>query len=71
LGFACQLGRARCALSDHDALALAPSSLRSALAQELKPLLERHRALWLARNRPGGLDDSARRLERIFADLEA
>jgi hypothetical protein len=71
LRFACELGRARCALADGGPIALIPATLRNALAQQLKPLLERHRALWLARNRPGGLDDSARRLERILTDLQA
>jgi hexosaminidase len=71
LRLACELGSARCSLSDPDNIALASASLRSALAEQLKPLLERHRALWLARNRPGGLDDSARRIERILADLGA
>jgi hexosaminidase len=74
LRFACRLGRAYCALAQLSAdaatsIASAPAPLRSTLAQELKPLLARQRALWLARNRPGGLDDSARRLERILADL--
>jgi hexosaminidase len=71
LRFACHLGRARCSLADRDQIALAPAPLRAALVHELKPLLERHRALWLMRNRPGGLDDSARRLQRILAELAA
>jgi hypothetical protein len=70
LRFACQLGRARGAVSDFGA-PLAPPALRSALVQELAALCERQRALWLLRNRPGGLDDSARRLERILSDLKA
>ncbi len=37
----------------------APSS---ALAAELEQLISTHRRLWLSRNRPGGLDDSAARL---------
>jgi hypothetical protein len=44
---------------------------RAALAYDLRPLIARHRALWLARNRPGGLDDSVARLERLLAWLEA
>jgi hypothetical protein len=71
LRFACQLGRARCTLVDRDATALLPAARRSALAQTLTPLIERQRALWLSRNRPGGLADSLRRLERILTVLEA
>jgi hypothetical protein len=71
LRFACELGRARCALPDGAPIALIPATLRTALVQQLKPLLDQQRALWLARNRPGGLDDSARRLERILTDLQA
>ena len=33
------------------------------LARELAPILEEHRRLWLARNRPGGLVDSLKILE--------
>jgi hexosaminidase len=39
--------------------------VRARLAAELAPLVDRHRALWLARNRPGGLDDSAAWLEHL------
>ena len=34
------------------------------LAPELRRIIGEHRRLWLARNRPGGLQDSARRLEK-------
>lgn len=40
----------------------------SALAQDLRELLGEYRVLWLARNRPGGLADSAARLERLAGD---
>ncbi len=40
---------------------------RSAFASELESLVEEHRRLWLGRNRPGGLDDSAGRLVRLGA----
>ena len=69
LRFACHLGIARSTLSDRDNVASLPASVRAELARELSPLLEQQRALWLARNRPGGLDDSARRLEQILASL--
>ncbi len=42
----------------------APASIRAELAAELEPIIEEHRRLWMARNRAGGLNDSARRMER-------
>jgi hypothetical protein len=42
---------------------------RQRLARELDPLIDEHRRLWLARNRPGGLDESASWLERVAALL--
>jgi hypothetical protein len=48
--------------------AVAPD-LRSALADELAGLADEHRAHWLKRNRPGGLDDSVRRLTDLAAAL--
>ena len=71
LRFACHLGLARCALPAHATLAQVPADRRGALTRELAPLIARHRALWLARNRPGGLADSAQRLERILTELNA
>ena len=43
-----------------------PNGARGPLATELAELIERHREIWLRRNRPGGLDDSAARLERLL-----
>jgi len=43
--------------------------LTPALAERYERLAQQHRALWLWRNRPGGLDDSAGRLERVGALL--
>jgi hypothetical protein len=43
----------------------------AALDRELASIIDEYRALWLARNRPGGLDDSAGRLERARADYRA
>jgi hexosaminidase len=40
----------------------------AALNQELRDGISEYRALWLARCRPGGLDDSAGRLEQARAD---
>jgi hypothetical protein len=42
-----------------------PEAVRARLAAELAPLIGRHRALWSARNRPGGLADSAAWLEHL------
>ena len=39
--------------------------VRLRLADDLAPLVERHRAVWLERNRPGGLADSAAWLEHL------
>ena len=36
------------------------------LAADLEPLIETHRRLWLARNRPGGLEDSVAWLEHLL-----
>jgi hypothetical protein len=40
----------------------------SELKRELHALIEDYRALWLARNRPGGLGDSVARFEAALAD---
>ncbi len=37
---------------------------RQDMAAELDAIMQEHRAVWLARNRPGGLDDSTARMER-------
>ena len=71
LAFSCRHGIARSTLPDPLALAALPSAARAPLARELADLCDRHRALWLARNRPGGLDDSARRLEQALVQLRA
>ena len=46
----------------------APVDLAASLEQEAETLLERYRALWLQRCRPGGLEDSAARLEKMRRD---
>jgi len=52
----CRDGRARLAADGW--LASVPEPARLGLAAELQPLIDVHRRLWLARNRPGGLEDS-------------
>jgi len=55
-----------------DYVLLASSTVPAkSLAEFLAPLIERHRELWILRSRPGGLDRSARWLERILAALRA
>lgn len=43
---------------------LVSSEVRNHLAADLRTILGEHRRLWMARNREGGLQDSARRLEQ-------
>jgi hexosaminidase len=69
LRFACRLGLARCAGGAVLDVGAVPASARAPLAHELGELCERHRALWLQRNRPGGLVDSVARLERLLETL--
>jgi hypothetical protein len=44
--------------------------LRREVGEDLQAIIAEYRQLWLARNRPGGLDDSAARLERAAADYQ-
>ena len=69
--FACALGIARLEAADGRPLHELADSTRGRLAGQLEPLVAEHRALWLERSRPGGLDRSARWLERILASLRA
>lgn len=66
LRHACQLGIARLQ-ADGDAISAIPAATRATLAEELERLIADYRRLWLARNRPGGLDDSVGRLEKLLA----
>jgi len=40
------------------------------LAEQMRAMIGEHRRLWLARNRPGGLDDSSRRLWESLREYE-
>ena len=42
-----------------------PYEKRKKLAHELQKLIDNHKKLWIIRNRPGGLDDSAQRMQEI------
>jgi hexosaminidase len=58
---------ARIAAGDTGRLGDVPEDQRRAFADRLDDLIERHRGLWLARNRPGGLEDSMSWLENLRA----
>jgi hypothetical protein len=48
-----------------------PAASRHALAEEMRPLLDRFEQLWLQRSRPGGLQDGLARFKRTLDALEA
>ncbi|HWC39924.1 MAG TPA: hypothetical protein VG476_15410, partial [Acidimicrobiales bacterium] len=60
----CRDARAR--LAQDGWLSSVPERKRAELARDLRPLIDHHRELWLARNRPGGLEDSAAWLEHLL-----
>lgn len=66
--FSCRLGAARVRAGGVPTAEL-PKNVRAALAAELEPLLPEYRQLWLARNRSGGLKDSAGRFENLVVLL--
>lgn len=68
---ACHIGKARLAIGLEEPISKLDAATRETLAAELAPLVERHRALWLVRNRPGGLNDSAGQIERVLRQLRA
>ena len=70
LDFAARLGLARLEQDPPVPIAGLPDEVRASLVADLTGLIERHREIWLRRNRPGGLDDSAARLERLLRLLE-
>jgi hypothetical protein len=60
----CRDARAR--LEQDGWLSSVPEGKRVELAGDLRPLIDRHRELWLARNRAGGLSDSVAWLEHLL-----
>jgi hexosaminidase len=56
---------ARARLTAESTLASVPQAQRDRLANRLAALIDQYQALWLARNRPGGLLDSVRWLEHL------
>lgn len=65
---ACRLGAARIRAGGVPTSAL-PTDQRAAFAAELEALLPEYRQLWLARNRSGGLKDSAGLFENLIVLL--
>jgi hypothetical protein len=68
---ACKIGKARLAIGFTAPIATLDAGTREGLAAELAELVERHRKIWLSRNRPGGLLDSAGQMERVLSQLRA
>ena len=56
---------ARARFAGDGTLSSVPAGARDGLAAELDELTGRYRALWLSRNRPGGLDDSLAWLDNL------
>ena len=59
------LGIARLKAKDK-AIGNIPAEVKTELYNELKPLIKNHRDLWIIRNREGGLNDSAGKLEKLL-----
>lgn len=70
LAFASELGLARLRAGERP-LERLDGATRTRLAEALAPLTLEHHALWPLRSRPGGLERSARWLERILEALRA
>lgn len=70
LDHACRLGIARLEAAGAFPEAL-PAATRSALAAELEAIVGTYRRVWLTRNREGGLEDSAGRLEALLRRYRA
>jgi hypothetical protein len=71
LKVACRIGKARFAIGLEEPVTKLERGVREVLAAELAPVIERHKSLWLGRNRPGGLVDSAGQMERVLKQLRA
>ncbi len=65
LDFGCRLGRARVRAGADVPLQGLPRAERRRLARDLGCRIAELDPIWLARSRPGGLDDSRRRLQRL------
>ncbi len=58
------LGIERLSVSDYETLSI-PYEKRKELARELEKVIHGHKKLWVVRNRPGGLHESAGRMEKL------
>ncbi|NLF57976.1 MAG: hypothetical protein GX580_10080, partial [Candidatus Hydrogenedens sp.] len=65
---ALELGRERI-LAGNVGTAQLPAPVKARLAAQLGDIITRYREIWLIRNRPGGLSDSAGRLEALLQRL--
>lgn len=64
---ACRQGLTRLAAGGEGRVGDIDAARRARLADALEPLVAEHRRLWLADSRPGGLADSAGRLEKLVS----
>ncbi len=71
LRLAVRVGMARLPLGLDRPLRDVDARVRHALADELRPLIDRHAHLWLSRSRPGGLTEGLERLQMTLAELES
>ncbi len=62
---ACELAKAKLKTSNGHFSSISESH-KAGLRNELSQLIENHRRIWLMRNRPGGLDNSAGKMTRIL-----
>ncbi|HEX2165167.1 MAG TPA: family 20 glycosylhydrolase [Thermoanaerobaculia bacterium] len=69
VAFACRFGLARLAAGRQTPVEALPADERSRFLHDLANLVARRRALWLARNRPGGLDHALSFLEPLARKL--
>lgn len=68
---AVKIGMARSQTGLDAPVSAVPAASRRALAEEMRPLLDRFEQLWLQRSRPGGLQDGLARFKRTLDALEA
>jgi hypothetical protein len=70
LRLAVKMGMARAETGLDQPVSAIPAATRRALADEMRPLLDRFADIWLQRSRAGGLEDGLARFRRMLAALE-
>jgi hexosaminidase len=70
LRWSAEFAGARMSHGARDTVAALPAQVRAGFAGSMRDLIARYRQAWLRRSRPGGLQDSSARLERVAAVLE-